>query len=91
MATVHRPTEIEASAVEVFRLELTEDEQTALKADPEGFVRDLMERDGHTVNRVLVDTLILNGGCPGGGYELVHLLSPPHRRSDHALRCVPLK
>ncbi|MEU9861993.1 hypothetical protein AB0D99_14025 [Streptomyces sp. NPDC047971] len=91
MATVHRPTDIEASAVEVFRLELSEDEQSALHADPERFVKDLMERDGHTVNRVLVDTAILKAECPGGSYELVHLLSPPHRRSDHALRCIPLK
>ncbi|MCX4844201.1 hypothetical protein [Streptomyces sp. NBC_00893] len=90
MATVHRPTEIEASAVEVYRLELTEAEQGALKAAPEKFLRELLERDGHTVNRLLVDTRILNGGCPEGEYEVVHLLSPPYRRSDHAVRCIPL-
>ncbi|MFF3767608.1 hypothetical protein ACFYYR_26500 [Streptomyces sp. NPDC001922] len=92
MATIHRPTEIEASAIEVYRIELSDDEQKELLADPETFIRGLLERDGYTVNRVLIDTRIGDAdGCPGGSYELVHLLSPPHRRSDHALRCIPLK
>ncbi|MFE7039341.1 hypothetical protein ACFU9X_07775 [Streptomyces atratus] len=88
MATVHRPTEVEASAVEVYRLELTEAEQSALRAAPEMFLRDLLERDGHTVNRLLIDTRVLNDDCPGGEYEVVHLLSPADRRSEHSVRCV---
>jgi hypothetical protein len=88
MAIVHSPTEIEASAVEVYRIELSEAEQNELNEAPEKFLRELLAREGHTVNRLLIDTQVLNGGCPGGDYELVHLLSPPHRRSDHALRCI---
>jgi hypothetical protein len=87
MATVHRPTEIEASAIEVYRIDLTEEEKRALQADPENFLRDLLEREGHTVNRLLIDSRIGKEGC-AGEYEVVHVLSPPHRRSDHGVRCV---
>ncbi|MFG2195867.1 hypothetical protein [Streptomyces sp. NPDC048639] len=88
MATVHRPTEIDASAVEIYRIDLTREEQSELRSAPEKFMRKLMERDGHTINRLLIDTRILDHEC--ASYELVHVLSPDHRRSDHELRCVDL-
>ncbi|MFF9001215.1 hypothetical protein [Streptomyces achromogenes] len=80
----------ESHEVEIFRLELDDEELRDLRADPNAFLRRTIEDKGHTVNRVMIDVRALqgDGGCPGH-WELVHLLNPPGYQSTWTMWCVP--
>lgn len=87
MAKLEHPSEVKSGEFEVYRLlELTDEEEDALRADPEGFLRELFGKEHH-INRVLIDTRILaERQCPSGSYMIVHDRSPENY-SNHAIQC----
>ncbi|MGX1885465.1 hypothetical protein [Streptomyces sp. NPDC055287] len=91
MVSLTRTEQKEMLNVDVFDVELDEGEMSALLAAPEKFIREYLEREGHTVNSLLIDTRLLNGeGCPGGSQRLVHSRADDWTFSSHYWQCVPL-
>ncbi|MBT2530164.1 hypothetical protein J7E91_33610 [Streptomyces sp. ISL-99] len=91
MASLTRTEQSKMLNVEVFDVYLDEEEQSALLAAPEKFIREFLEREGHTVNNLLIDTRLLNGeGCPGGSQKLVHSRADDWTFSSHYWQCEPL-
>ncbi|MFE7313974.1 hypothetical protein ACFU7T_12820 [Streptomyces sp. NPDC057555] len=86
MATLKRTDQTELPNVEVFDLELSEDELSDLYADPEKYLRDLLDREGHQVNRLLIDTRVNAGDC-GCGIKVVHSLADDWTKSSHVIAC----
>ncbi|MER7755134.1 hypothetical protein [Kitasatospora sp. NPDC097643] len=81
--------------VEVFDLALTQEEKSAFRADPEKFARTLLEAEGHTVNRIVIDSSLRRTDeddpgdddfpCPGP-LKLVHA-TVGHLRSTWVWIC----
>lgn len=86
MATAKRTVDLDTAEFEVFQLDLDEAERSAFLGDPTGSIRELLGEE-HVVNRVLIDTAIMNGVCAGGTWELRHVLSGPGK-STHMLFCI---
>ncbi|WP_037606849.1 hypothetical protein [Streptacidiphilus rugosus] len=72
MARITR-TRTEDISIEAFRLDLDEGERKALRADPGGYLRKLMENEGYTVNGIFVDAKFGSQDCED--WEVVHFLS----------------
>ncbi|WP_037604184.1 hypothetical protein [Streptacidiphilus rugosus] len=84
MARITR-TRTEDLSVETYHLDLDEGERRALRADPGGYLRKLLENEGHTVNGVLIDTAF--GGEDCTDWEVVHFASG-FMASYHGVRCI---
>ncbi|MGW6913120.1 hypothetical protein ACWGB8_04755 [Kitasatospora sp. NPDC054939] len=86
MARLGKATTEELS-VEIYGFDLDEEERQAFGSAPEEYLRGVLEAQGHTVNRVVVDTRILGAGdCPGS-WQLLHVFRPPHEASTWIVRC----
>ncbi|PBC70220.1 hypothetical protein BX265_7616 [Streptomyces sp. TLI_235] len=90
MAHLYRTDQTDIAKVEVFDIELSEEELSDLRAAPEKFLRDLFEREGHEVNSLVLDTRLGNGEC-GCGVRLVHSRADDWTRSSHYVQCVLCK
>ncbi|MFF2076245.1 hypothetical protein ACFVXG_15985 [Kitasatospora sp. NPDC058162] len=69
-------TEQDSFEVETYRLDLTDDEQTDLHADPGAYLRSFLEAEGHTVNAVVYDPLIVSGAARP--MYVIHALKPQY-------------
>ncbi|MDT0449130.1 hypothetical protein [Streptomyces hesseae] len=87
MASLKRATEGEIPGFEVFDLELSEDELSELYANPPQYLRELLDREGRQVNRLVVDTRLGEGDC-ACGIKIVHSIRDDWTKSSHFAMCV---
>ncbi len=83
MAKLNRVKESEVREYETFKVDLSEEEQSAFRADPHAFLRDLIEGEGYKVNRLVIDL----AECPDG-HQLAHALGPPGVFSNWVWECI---
>lgn len=75
MTKVYRKGAAAPREVEVFELDVTEDDQEALRADPGAFVRDRLGSEIPRINGVTLDVRLvdaLSKGLPVSGRHVVH-------------------
>ncbi|MEU7636557.1 hypothetical protein AB0C11_10750 [Streptomyces sp. NPDC039016] len=74
MANIYRKSEPETREVEVFGLDLHEEDREALRADPDKFIRELLEPEIQKVNGVSLDVELTNSLANGGPFAsyIVH-------------------
>ncbi|MFJ9771679.1 hypothetical protein ACIRVF_10560 [Kitasatospora sp. NPDC101157] len=77
-----RPTRTKQDAfeVETYRLDLADDERTDFLADPGVYLRSFLEAQGHTVNAVVYDPLVVSGSARP--MDVVHVLKPQYASSN---------
>ncbi|OEJ56851.1 hypothetical protein BGM19_01175 [Streptomyces agglomeratus] len=79
MTMVTRKSEVASQSLEVFEMEVGEEDWYALREDPETFFRSRLEPE-HKVNRICVDTRMLRSpeAAAGRGFiTLVHVSGGP--------------